>query len=97
MGQVTQINQNQSSSLLSEDSLVKALQRIEAKISMNTIEPGEWVLPSIITARFGINEPSLKKYRYCGLWLEGIHFIKNPANRIVYSPRAIDLWMSGGS
>ena len=98
MGQVTRINKNQTNEItLDQDTLAMTLKRIESKCSMHIVEPGEWVLPTIITARYGINEPSLKKYRYTGLWLEGVHFIRNPANRIVYSPRAIDSWMSGGS
>jgi len=56
---------------------------------------GEWVLPTIIKAMFGFTIDQLQKYRTNGIMIEGVHFIKNPANRLVYSPKAINAWMGG--
>ena len=60
-----------------------------------TIPSGEWVLPAIVKTMFGFSNNQLQKYRSTGLMLEGVHFLKNPANRIVYSPKAINAWMGG--
>ncbi|WP_156491486.1 excisionase family protein, partial [Oleiphilus sp. HI0123] len=59
-----------------------------------SIQYGRWVHQKILEATHGFTNDQLKKYR-CAFWLEGKHFIRNPANRIVYNPVAIDDWMEG--
>jgi len=63
----------------------------EEKISLQC---GRWVHQKILETTHGFTTDQLKKYRL-SFWLEGKHFIRNPANRIVYNPSAIDLWMEG--
>lgn len=58
------------------------------------LKPGKWVNKALIKQMYGFTEDQLKKYR-AGLWLEGKHFRKNPANTLVYSPEQIDRWMEG--
>lgn len=59
-----------------------------------SISVGKLVLKPVIKQMFGFTEDQLKKYR-AGVWLEGKHFKKNPANTYVYSPAEIDKWMNG--
>jgi hypothetical protein len=55
--------------------------------------PVSWVLEKILNNLFGFTRDQIQKYRANGLWCEGIHFRRNPANRIVYNIIAINDWM----
>lgn len=54
-----------------------------------------WFRIEVLTQIFGITSDAAKKYRIRGLWLEGKHYRKDPANRIVYNRAAIEAWMAG--
>ena len=60
-----------------------------------SLSPGRWVLENIVSAAFGFTKDQLQKYRAKGLMLEGVHYRKNPANRIVYCIDAINDWQEG--
>lgn len=55
----------------------------------------EWFRQDLLPPTFGISTEAARKYRSGGLWLEGKHWRKDPANRIVYSRSAIEAWMGG--
>ena len=57
--------------------------------------PGEWFRQELLTPVFGISKEAARKYRSNGLWLEDKHWRKDPANRIVYSMKAINQWLGG--
>lgn len=59
------------------------------------LQPGEWVLESIIKQIFGLTKDQLFIYRKSGLMLEGIHYMKNHANRYTYCVAEINKWMAG--
>ncbi|MCP1651550.1 DNA-binding protein [Pseudomonas nitroreducens] len=42
-----------------------------------------------------LSTDAAKKYRLAGVWLEGKHWRKDPANRVVYCFKAIDEWLEG--
>lgn len=71
-----------------------AAEKIE-KRSVVQLVPGRWVLENIITQIFGFTRDQLQKYRAGGLMLDGVHFTKNPAGRIVYNVEAINNWQEG--
>jgi len=64
------------------------------KIEYQT-HPGAWFRQELLMPIFGISTEAARKYRSGGLWLEGKHWRKDPANRIVYSRKAIEVWMEG--
>lgn len=59
------------------------------------VPPSAWFRMEVVTQIFGITADAAKKYRIRGLWLEGKHYRKDPANRIVYNRAAIEAWMAG--
>ena len=59
------------------------------------LNPGRWVLEKIMYQIFGFTKDQLYRYRAEGVMLEGIHYIKNPAKRIVYNVEAVNNWMEG--
>ena len=58
------------------------------------ITPETWVYGALLFPLFGFSEEAAKKYRDRGLWLEGVHWRKNAANRIVYNRIEINKWMA---
>ena len=67
-----------------------AVQRAEYQV-----HPGSWFRQELLLPIFGISTEAARKYRSNGLWLEGKHWRKDPANRVVYSRQAIEKWMEG--
>lgn len=67
-----------------------AAQQIEYQVY-----PGAWFRQELLVPIFGITTEAARKYRERGLWLEGKHWRKDPANRVVYSRKAIETWMEG--
>jgi hypothetical protein len=67
-----------------------AAQKIEYQV-----HPGAWFRQELMPPIFGITAEAARKYRERGLWLEGKHWRKDPANRVVYNRRAIETWMEG--
>lgn len=59
------------------------------------VQPGNWVRQELLPPVFGISTEAARKYRTKGLWLEGKHWRKDPANVIVYNVAAISAWMGG--
>lgn len=59
------------------------------------IIPAAWFRQELLFPVFGISTEAARKYRTGGHWLEGRHWRKDPANRIVYSRDAITSWMGG--
>mgnify|MGYP000612557000 FL=1 len=57
------------------------------------IKPGKWVLEKLAYQIWGFTKDQLQKYRADGMMLEGVHYMKNPAKRIVYNVNAVDNWM----
>ncbi|MDD1014791.1 excisionase family protein [Pseudomonas rubra] len=57
--------------------------------------PGAWFRQELLVPIFGISTEAARKYRTAGLWLEGTHWRRDPANRIVYNKRSIENWMEG--
>jgi len=55
----------------------------------------DWVHECVLRNLFGFTTDQLQKYRANGLMLEGVHYRRNPAKRIVYSISTINSWMSG--
>jgi len=66
-----------------------------AKERTSEIFAGAWFRQELLPAVFGITTEAARKYRSNGLWLEGKHWRKDPANRVVYSRQAIEAWMAG--
>ncbi|WP_459742196.1 DNA-binding protein [Pseudomonas sp. 3A(2025)] len=64
------------------------------KIEFHT-HPGAWFRQELLIPIFGISPEAARKYRSSGIWLEGKHWRKDPANRMVYSRLAIEHWMEG--
>lgn len=60
-----------------------------------SIVPGDWFRQELLFPVFGISTEAARKYRAGGQWLEGRHWRKDPANRIVYNRAAITAWMGG--
>lgn len=73
-----------------EDANMAAVQRAEYQV-----HPGSWFRQELLLPIFGISTEAARKYRSNGLWLEGKHWRKDPANRVVYSRQAIEKWMEG--
>lgn len=71
----------------------KMLHRIEAKVALQAVEVGEWVMPNIIEARYGLTTQAIKEYRRT-IWPEGIYWHKNQKGRIVYSTKMVNKWMA---
>lgn len=59
-----------------------------------TVAPADWVRGDLIYPMFGITTHAAKAYRRNGLWTEGIHWKKDPANRIVFSTKRINQWLA---
>lgn len=59
------------------------------------IVPGDWFRQELLFPVFGISTEAARKYRASGQWLEGRHWRKDPANRIVYNRTAITAWLGG--
>lgn len=59
------------------------------------IMPARWIRQELLFPHFGITSEAARKYRSGGQWLEGKHWRKDPANRIVYSRQEIESWMGG--
>ena len=57
--------------------------------------PGSWFRQELLPPIFGISPEAARKYRTSGLWLEGTHWRRDPANRIVYNGKSIEKWMEG--
>lgn len=57
--------------------------------------PGAWFRQDLLYPVFGLSTEAVRKYRTRGLWLEGKHWRKDPANVIVYNRAAIERWMEG--
>jgi len=60
-----------------------------------TTASADWVHECVLRNLFGFTTDQLQKYRANGLMLEGVHYRRNPAKRIVYSITTINSWMSG--
>ncbi len=67
-----------------------AAEKIEYQIT-----PAAWFRQELLIPVFGITPEAARKYRAEGKWLEGKHWRKDPANRIVYNRDAITEWMGG--
>ena len=59
------------------------------------VHPAAWFRQELMPPIFGITTEAARKYRERGLWLEGKHWRKDPANRVVYNRKAIETWMEG--
>lgn len=59
------------------------------------MQPANWVLERLCCEIFGFSKAQLYHYRASAKFVEGIHFARNPANRIAYCVPAIEKWMSG--
>lgn len=59
------------------------------------VAPGEWFRQDLLQPVFGISTEAARKYRTFGLWLEGKHWKRDPANRVVYNKKEIEQWMGG--
>lgn len=62
---------------------------------LNRINSAKWVSQQLCCDMFGLTTAKLYHYRAEGLFIEGIHYARNPANRIAYCVAAIEKWMSG--
>ena len=56
--------------------------------------PAEWVRGSLLFPIFGINENQAGKYRKAQQWVQGVHWRKDPARRIVYNTERISQWLA---
>lgn len=74
--------------------MAEAAQKIEQHTHIH-VAPGEWVRQDLLQPVFGISTEAARKYRTRGLWKEGVHWKWDPANVIVYSPKAIGAWLGG--
>ncbi|EPJ8753588.1 DNA-binding protein [Pseudomonas putida] len=54
-----------------------------------------WVRQELLPVIFGISSEAARKYRSQGKWLQGKHWRRDPANRVVYNTIAIELWLGG--
>lgn len=52
-----------------------------------------WIRLELLFPVFGINGNQASKYRATGVWLEGTHWKKDPANRIVFNVPRITQWL----
>jgi hypothetical protein len=59
------------------------------------ITPADWIRGNLLLPVFGITSEAARKYRERGIWLEGLHFRKDPVGQYVYSRPAITNWMGG--
>lgn len=59
------------------------------------VNSAHWVLENLCCQIFGFSKAQLYHYRARGKFVEGIHYARNPANRITYNVKAIERWMSG--
>jgi hypothetical protein len=59
------------------------------------VYPGEWFRQELLMPVFGISTEAARKYRTNGLWLEGRHWRRDPARRIVFNRKAIEAWLGG--
>ena len=59
------------------------------------MKPASWVLENVCCAIFGFSKAQLYHYRVSAKFVEGIHYARNPANRIAYCVPAIERWMTG--
>ena len=59
------------------------------------INSAQWVLERLCCDLFGFSKAQLYHYRATGKFAEGIHYARNPANRITYCVAAIEQWMAG--
>ncbi|MCB5226246.1 excisionase family protein [Alishewanella sp. 16-MA] len=53
-----------------------------------------WIRGGLLPQIYGISEDAARKYRDRGIWLEGVHWKKDPVGRIVYNPENINKWFS---
>lgn len=56
------------------------------------ITPANWIRPRLMLPMFGISPEAARKNRERGVWLEGLHWKKDPQGNVVYNWRAIDAW-----
>ncbi|MFD2641139.1 MULTISPECIES: DNA-binding protein [Pseudomonas] len=54
-----------------------------------------WVRQELLPVIFGISTEAARKYRSQGKWLQGKHWRRDPANRVVYNTIEIELWLGG--
>ena len=54
-----------------------------------------WVRQELLPVIFGISSEAARKYRSQGKWLQGKHWRRDPANRVVYNTIEIELWLGG--
>lgn len=59
------------------------------------ITPAAWFRQELLFPVFGLSTEAVRKYRGNGLWLEGRHWRRDPAKRIVYCRSEIEKWMAG--
>lgn len=59
------------------------------------IKSAQWVLEQLCCQVFGFSKAQLYHYRASAKFVEGIHYARNPANRITYCVPAIESWMAG--
>ena len=59
------------------------------------VPAASWFRPELMIPTFGITPEAARKYRERGIWLEGKHWRKDPAKRVVYNRKAIEAWMAG--
>ena len=59
------------------------------------LNAAQWVLENLCCEIFGFTKAQLYHYRADGKFAEGIHYARNPANRIAYCVPAIEQWMAG--
>lgn len=65
-------------------------------VTVNMIEPGEWVLPYILHLRHGLSDHQINNYRCKGTWLEGKQFKYNSImKRYVYNTESVSEFMAG--
>ncbi|WP_367275345.1 excisionase family protein [uncultured Microbulbifer sp.] len=65
----------------------------EVRTASVGVVPARWVRGKLLPAIFGFTEDAVEYYRLKGAWMEGKHFKKDPANRLVYNIEEISKWL----
>lgn len=56
----------------------------------------KWIDQTLLERLTGwATKEAVKAYRARGVWLEGVHWIKNPVGRVVYNLEAVERWCEG--
>ena len=56
-----------------------------------------WVTIKKLSSIFGYSEDAIRAKKKKGVWLENIHWIKAPDNRIFFSLVEIEAWLQQGA